>query len=316
MSKWKRILPFWLLLSLISGQSSAQDGSILKTTSVSLSQDIISNIYEVINKMPNLRFLINDLKKRSENIDINEITYLSEGLKVKGFLLEPKKDGTYPCLIINRGGNRNFGIWTKEEVFLLLSTISHWGYVVVASQYRGSAGGEGKEEIGGQDVNNILSLIPLLESRKKTDAKKIGMLGLSRGGMMSYISLSRTDRIKTAVILGGITDLFSWEKSRPDMKDVFIDLIGSDSKSNPDAFKSRSAVFWPEKISLQNPLLIIHGQADERVPPTQALNLASALIEVNQPFRLVTFERADHNLTEFWPEWLGMVQDWFKRYLD
>ena len=43
--------------------------------------------------------------------------------------------------------------------------------MVVASQYRGNAGGEGKEEFGGKDVNDVLNLLPLLESLPKADEK-------------------------------------------------------------------------------------------------------------------------------------------------
>ncbi len=44
-----------------------------------------------------------------DNIEMNGITYMSDGLKVTGLLVKPKKAGNYPCIIYNRGGNRKFG---------------------------------------------------------------------------------------------------------------------------------------------------------------------------------------------------------------
>ena len=35
---------------------------------------------------------------------MNKFTYLSDGLKVNGFLAQPKIKGQYPCIIWNRGG--------------------------------------------------------------------------------------------------------------------------------------------------------------------------------------------------------------------
>ncbi len=47
-----------------------------------------------------------------DKVDIYSITYLSDGLKVKGFLSIPKGKGKYPIIIYNRGGNKNFGAIT------------------------------------------------------------------------------------------------------------------------------------------------------------------------------------------------------------
>jgi len=44
-----------------------------------------------------------------DSIEMNWITYLSDGLKVSGLLVKPKIPGNYPCIIYNRGGNRDFG---------------------------------------------------------------------------------------------------------------------------------------------------------------------------------------------------------------
>src|SRR5690348_10353068 len=45
----------------------------------------------------------------ASNVSFSRITYLSDGLKVKGYIAVPKKPGKYPCIIFNRGGNRDFG---------------------------------------------------------------------------------------------------------------------------------------------------------------------------------------------------------------
>ena len=41
--------------------------------------------------------------KYLDSIEVYAITYLSDGLKVKGFMVKPKEKGNYPCIIYNRG---------------------------------------------------------------------------------------------------------------------------------------------------------------------------------------------------------------------
>jgi len=311
----RAIFFFHFFLIFLISHLASQNGRILQEVEVPLTEELRLHILNFGKILPKLTPFLESISKKAELVEVKEITYLSDQLKVKGFLLEPKKEGKYPCLIVNRGGNRDFSIWTREEAYLLLSEISSWGYIVAASQYRGCGGSEGKEEFGGKDVNDVLSLIPLLESRKKADPDRIGMLGMSRGGMMTYLALRGTDRIKAAIVIGGITNLLDWEKARPGMKEVFVELIGGDSQTASEALKSRSAIFWPEKISPKTPLLILHGTADERVPPKQALEMASALLQAGHPFRLVMLEGRDHNLTDFWSEWLEIVRKWFVKYL-
>ncbi len=69
-------------------------------------------------------------------------------------------------------------------------------------------GGEGREEFGGADVDDVLNLIPLLGSFPQADTSRIGMYGRSRGGMMTYIALTKTDRIAAAIVDAGEANLF------------------------------------------------------------------------------------------------------------
>ena len=70
----------------------------------------------------------------------------------------PKKDGRYPVLIWNRGGSRDRGALDDLRAYLILASTAVWGYVVLATQYRGNMGGEGEEDWGGKDLDD--SLLP------------------------------------------------------------------------------------------------------------------------------------------------------------
>jgi dipeptidyl aminopeptidase/acylaminoacyl peptidase len=255
-------------------------------------------------------------RKVLEQVEIKAITYLSDGLKIKGYIAVPKNGDKFPCVIFNRGGSREFGALTDVRAAAMLGRVASWGYVVVASQYRGNAGGEGKEEFGGKDVNDVLNLIPLLASFPQADVKRIGMVGWSRGGMMTYIALTRTDQIAAAVVGSGAADAFDNIKRRPEMeKNVYAELIPNYGKLKEAALIARSAVRWPEKLHKQTPILLLHGSADWRVHPNEALTMVSKLYESKHPFRFVFFEGGDHGLGEHREEVDRLIRDWLDRYV-
>jgi dipeptidyl aminopeptidase/acylaminoacyl peptidase len=159
--------------------------------------------------------------------EVYKILYSSDGLKVVGYIAKPiGKNKKYPAVIYNRGGNREYGRLSNYDFQLWTAFFISRGYVVVGSQYRGVDGGEGQEQFGGDDVNDVLYLIPLLESLPFVDPNNLVMFGWSRGGLMTYITLTKTERINAAVIGGGVTDLIQ-EYNNPNhpMKQVLDELV-------------------------------------------------------------------------------------------
>jgi dipeptidyl aminopeptidase/acylaminoacyl peptidase len=284
----------------------AQDGTLMDASTVAFSEETLTRLETV---EPTIRTIL-------AQVDLKAITYRSDGLQVKGYLAVPKRGDRLPCLIFNRGGNRAFGALTDGSAARVLGKLATWGYVVAASQYRGNAGGEGREEFGGADINDVLHLIPLLESLPQADASRIGMYGWSRGGLMTYLALTKTDRIRAAVIGGGMSDAFDTVARRPEMDlGQFAEVIPDYARHKEAALHARSPVRWPERLHKSTPLLLLHGSADWRVHPTQALAMASALYASRHPFRFIFFEGEDHGLSEYQAEVDALVNAWLDRYV-
>jgi len=289
-----------------------------KTTDVSsqkkdhaplLSQDLDSLINSD-GKIIELR-AINVTSKWSDNTEFYRIKYLSDGLRVVGFVVKPKTDNLkLPVMIFNRGGNREFTKITEENL-KFFSYLSSRGYVVLASQYRGNDGGQGREEFGGKDVNDVLNIIKLAKSLPFVDPSKIVMWGISRGGMMTYLAIKYGAEIKAAAAVGGITDLGQLYHERgDDMKDVIIQLVGT----KKEEWEKRSAYYWPERINV--PILILHGEADWRVNVSQAQKFSKKLEELNMVHELVVFPQGDHPLSTHFDERNQKILAWFDRFLD
>ncbi|WP_242092700.1 alpha/beta hydrolase family protein [Aestuariivivens sediminicola] len=254
--------------------------------------------------------------KYLDSIEIYEIIYLSDGLHIRGLMAKPKKAGNYPCIIYNRGGNRDFGSLKVAHGALWLGELAKEGYVVIASQYRGSGGSEGQEEFGGKDVNDVVILTEVLKEVESADTEKIGMYGWSRGGMMTYIALTKTKKIKAAVVGGAVSDNYQTIKDRPEMEtNVIAELIPNYEEAKEEELTKRSAIMWADKFPKDVPILILHGNADWRVKPEQSLKLALEFEKHRIPYRLIMFEGGDHGISEHRDEVNGQVLNWFDRYL-
>jgi dienelactone hydrolase/uncharacterized protein YraI len=223
------------------------------------------------------------------------LTYWSDGLRVNGFLGYPKGPGPFPAVIYNRGGMWDSGALTGIEIAAFVET----GYVAAASQYRGNGGSEGVESFGYGDVIDVINLITLVQSLPQVDAGRVGMMGGSRGGMVTYMVLkaeaeSGRNRIRAAVTVGGISDLFMWVRDTPDMLEVLTVLVGPPPDQAPELYQVRSAVYWPEWIRV--PLLIMHGENDWIVNPDQSRELYDRIKSVGGDATLIIYPGDDHAL--------------------
>ena len=278
-------------------------------------------------------------QKALDGVTLERIIYSSDGLEVEAFVARPADSATsnLPCVIFNRGGNRDFGAITPVRATFLLAHMARRGYVVAASNYRGngefggakypgeresdegdSIGGVGREEFGGAEVDDVLALIPMLGHIERADVSRMGIFGWSRGGMMTYLALKTTDRFKAAVVGGGLSDMSQLMAARPEMEEhVYSELIPGwgDPSTRAAAIEARSAVKWVDKLPKNTPILLMHGTADWRVDPRQALDMGRALQAARHPYRLVMLEGGDHGLSEYRGEVNRLVDDWLDRYV-
>ena len=134
--------------------------------------------------------------------------------------------------------------------------------------------------------------------------------------MMTYIALTKTDKIKAAVVGGAVTDLKSSILDRPEMEtNVIAELIPDYQNVKEAELNKRSALKWVDKFSKDVPILLMHGSSDWRVKPEQSLRLALEFDKYRIPYRLIIFEGGDHGISEHKQEVNRQVIDWFDRYL-
>lgn len=230
-----------------------------------------------------------------EKLDFYRVEYNSSGHKVIGFLIEPKSDfststsstAKLPCLIYNRGGSREFGKIDNKKLFYMLADFALMGYVVAASQYSGVDGGVGVDECGGREIEDVLVLKDVLKEREKADADRVAMMGVSRGGMMTYLSLKKVDWLKCAILKAAPTNEIRSINQRPELKE-YLNL--SYDTNNDEELKRRSAILWADELSKTTPLLLLHGSKDDKVDVLDSLEMALELQKNSHPFEMVIYD--------------------------
>ncbi|WP_375580092.1 prolyl oligopeptidase family serine peptidase [Marivirga tractuosa] len=241
------------------------------------------------------------------------IVYKSDSLLVNGIIAEPKKEGKFPVIIFNRGGNKEIGKVAKAKTLFTLvlatSKLVEEGYVAIASCYREN------DEFGGDDIHDVLNLIETSEEIEKADPNRIGMFGWSRGGMMTYLSLKHTDKIKTAVVGNGPSDMEALIKDRPEMeKWVYAKLIPNYEKNKKEELAKRSVLYWIDELDKDASLLILYGTEDKSINPNQSEKLAQKLTAINYDFTLEKF-KTDHKFSNMQKERDAILIDWFNKKL-
>lgn len=291
-----------LFVFFCAGNLFSQDGNILSKSIINLSD---MPIWVNISKNDTLTEEFAYLNK----LNFYFIKYESDGLVINGILCEPKKAGKYPVVIFNRGGNRSFGNLTVGMMILFTSKLSEQGYVIIGSNLRA------QDEFGGAELNDILNLTKTIKQIEKADTSSVGMFGWSRGGMMTYLALSKSEGIKTAIVGNGPTNLFSLIKDRPEMETgVIAECVPNYAINKELELQKRSVIFWPEKLNRTSSLLILSGTRDVRVNPKQADDLAVKLAAIKYDFELKIFE-TDHAFSDKQRELNEVVIKWFDEKL-
>lgn len=280
-----------------------------------MSSNIIDREQIVLSRTQNKMIVSGWGKEVIQESIVEKITYLSDNLKVKGYLAYPvyiPPGKKIPLIIWNRGGYGDMGAIDRFTARGIFGQIAHWGYAVLASQYRGNSGGEGKDELGGEDLNDIKNLLTVAEELEFIDTSVKGIEGWSRGGMMTLMLLKEVPDFKCAVISGAISNLETIAESENKLVEYYKGIIGNDNFKRE--LEKRSAILFTKKLP-DIPYLIMHGRGDDTVPVQQSVDLAKKFSEENKNYRLVIFEEGDHFLKSHRQEVDRLRKNWYGEYL-
>lgn len=238
-----------------------------------------------------------------------KLTYLSDGFTVLGYFAAPKdyldRAAPYPVLIYNRGGHSDFGAVPAR---LPASIAVEFQAIVVASQYRETHEGTGKDEFGGDDVHDVIKLLDFLDRCAFADHNRMVMMGESRGSIMSFEILRMDDRVKAAVVTGSVPDLAAiYDFHEPTIQGVLRYRVGGSPDEVPLEYEKRSASFWADEIDV--PLLIFHTEDDRDAPIAPVDAFVASLGAQGKDVTYIRQAEGGH----CWKDW-GIIQEFFQEH--
>lgn len=245
-----------------------------------------------------------------------DMQYASDGLSVGGVLIRPKDPGSrqWPAIIYNRGGTGDFGR-IDHLTIVNLYLLAKAGFVIIASDYRFTGPTAKRDQWGGDEIDDVLNLVPALRSLDFVDQGRLFMMGASRGGMMTYLALKRGVPVRAAVVIAGVSDLEAFGRYRPefvngdDTYDGWAKVWPDYAHRAAEHYHERSAVQWADKLTV--PILILHSRSDRLVPVDQALRMAAALQGAGCKYALHVYANDGHSLPANRVDRDRQIIEWF-----
>ena len=231
--------------------------------------------------------------------DLAHVEYINykarDGKDLTGYITIPKGKGPFPLIVMPHGGP-----YVPEVVDGYVEwaqMLANNGYMVLQPQYRGSQkyglefyksafinGSEAGRAMQDDKDDGALHLV----KEGLVDPNRMAMFGWSYGGYAALIAASREDQIYQCVVAGAaVTD--------PDMQ---VDYYRYAIEGAP---KVEQLNTWDQAISpmkevdkINVPMLIVHGDNDQRVPPEHFDKYIAALDRAEVSYEKLILEGADH----------------------
>lgn len=172
------------------------------------------------------------------------------------------------------------------------------GIGVLDVNYGGSTGyGRAyRERLDGQwgvvDVDDVLAAARGLAASGRADPARIAIRGGSAGGWTVLSALVRGDVFAAGISRYGVTDLRMLAQDSHDFEKYYIDGLVGPLPESEQAYIERSPLTNAERIDV--PVLLLQGEDDRVVPPSQSEAIRDALAERAIPHEYVLYAGEGH----------------------
>jgi dipeptidyl aminopeptidase/acylaminoacyl peptidase len=247
--------------------------------------------------------------RHAPHVAVEDVTFPSfDGLEIPAFLMRPRgasADSPAAAIVYPHGGptDASGDLWDGHAQYFVDK-----GYAWLMPNFRGSTG-YGREferknhgVWGVDDTKDCLAAADYLRTLDWVDGERLGIFGASYGSYMALLCVTDDPehRFRCAVPKYGDCDIVtSWAQGdRYGVQDLER-MMGPPSAAR-EAYRAGSPYHRLENV--QVPLLIAHGELDERVSPKQSEQLVEELRRLHKTFEFVTYPTEAHGLLRAGPQ--------------
>jgi dipeptidyl aminopeptidase/acylaminoacyl peptidase len=230
----------------------------------------------------------------------------ADGLDIEGLLTYPvsyQPARHYPLVLVIHGGPT--GVF--QDSFLAryglypYAAFAARGYAVLRANPRGS-GDYGRtfrfanmNDWGGKDYQDLMAGVDRVIAMGVADPDHMAVMGWSYGGFMTSWVVTHTHLFKAASVGAGVTNLWSFAGTS-DIPGFLPDYFSGDPWNSFDGYFNHSPMAFVKGVN--TPTLVLHGEADVRVPTSQGYELYSALKRQGVSTKMVVYPRTPHGPRE------------------
>ncbi|MGB3307066.1 MAG: S9 family peptidase [Thermomicrobiales bacterium] len=248
----------------------------------------------------------------------------TDGVTIEGILIKPAgyTEGKRVPLIVEIHGGPS---WQWEDRLMMswhdwAQMLAARGYAILLPNPRGSTGYGAdfekllQNDIGGGEAQDVISGAKAMVERGIADPERLGIGGWSWGGYLTAWSITQTDIFKAAVMGAGVANLIS-DHAAGDIPAANLSYYSDDPYTDWELYARASPIRFVRNVT--TPTLIVHGDADIRVHPTQGQEYYRALKTVGVPTRFVRYPREGHSFQEraHQIDLMRQIVEWFERYI-
>jgi dipeptidyl aminopeptidase/acylaminoacyl peptidase len=166
---------------------------------------------------------------------------------------------------------------------------------------------------GEDDYKDIMTGVDAMIARGIADPERLGVMGASYGGYMTDWIVTQTNRFKAASTAASISDLANLYYFS-EAGDTIAEYYGFPWEDSA-ALAQHSAISYVRNVT--TPILIQHGENDNRVPLNEAQEFYKALKTLHKTVEFDIYPRGGH--VNFEPplerEYMRRNLAWFTRWL-
>ena len=250
----------------------------------------------------------------------------ADGKEIEGLLTYPinYQPGQKVPFILNVHGGPA-GVFTQTCVAgnqgsYPIAAFAENGYAVLRPNPRGSSGYgtefrmANRADWGGKDFMDLMAGVDYVIKMGVADENKMGVMGWSYGGFMSSWIVGHTNRFKVASIGAPVVDL-GHQNLTDDIEGFLPSYFKTDPWNDWSLYDAHSPLRFVQNV--KTPVMLQHGEADQRVPFSNSVMFYNALRRRGVPVRLLALPRQPHGPQE--PRMvLKTMQanvEWFEKFI-